>query len=272
MPLDDIQHAILRLLAANRDAESYVAGSTPLNVHAARYSSDIDLFHDREERVARAAQEDGAVLLAHGYDLRWLRREPAIHAALVAKGKAATRLEWVADSDFRFFPAEPDELFGFRLHPADLATNKIMAAAGRREPRDLVDLLTIHRTVLPLGAVAWAAVGKALGFTPEALLDEVRRTRYAASDFSRLASDPPVDPAATMVALREALDEAAAFVASMPTEAAGLLFLQDGMPVQPDPAGLAAFQRHAGRRRGHWPDSPGLAAAMLGRGKTNGTP
>src|SRR5271165_1981203 len=64
MPLAKIQSDILRLLAAHRDPESYVAGSTPLNVNAPRYSGDIDVFPDREERVARAVQEDSAVLQA----------------------------------------------------------------------------------------------------------------------------------------------------------------------------------------------------------------
>ena len=64
----------------------------------------------------------------------------------------STKLEWVVDSDFRFFPALPDELFGYVLHPVDLATNKVMAAAGRREPRDVVDLVMIHEQVLPLGS------------------------------------------------------------------------------------------------------------------------
>jgi hypothetical protein len=45
----------------------------------------------------------------------------------------------------------------------DLAMNKAMAAAGRREVRDIVDAVTIHETILPLGAVIWAAVGKAPG-------------------------------------------------------------------------------------------------------------
>ena len=66
MPLTRIQSEILRLLAAHRDPESYVAGSTPLNVDAPRYSGDIAVFHDREGRVAQAAQADGAVLLAGG--------------------------------------------------------------------------------------------------------------------------------------------------------------------------------------------------------------
>src|ERR1700678_2330507 len=55
VPLSRIQAGILRLLASQRDPESYVAGATPLNRDAARYSRDIDIFHDREERVASAA-------------------------------------------------------------------------------------------------------------------------------------------------------------------------------------------------------------------------
>jgi hypothetical protein len=39
-----------------------VAGSTPLNRDAPRYSGDIDIFHDREERVAQVALGDAALL------------------------------------------------------------------------------------------------------------------------------------------------------------------------------------------------------------------
>ena len=108
-------------------------------------------------------------------------------------------MEWVADSDFRFFPTIPDDTFGYILHPVDLATNKVSAAYGRREPRDIVDLLTIHNEILPLGAAVWASVGKAPGFSPEGIINEIRRTaRYTVEDFRRIASDPPVDAAATM--------------------------------------------------------------------------
>lgn len=58
MALHKIQADVLRLLAASRDPESYVAGSTPLNRDAARFSGDIDIFHDRADRVADAAVMD----------------------------------------------------------------------------------------------------------------------------------------------------------------------------------------------------------------------
>jgi hypothetical protein len=268
VPLSKIQSDILRLLASHRDPESYVAGSTPLNLNAPRFSGDIDVFHDREERVAQAAEQDSTFLQEHGYALQWLRRDPLIYAVLAERGGDATKLEWVVDSDFRFFPTIRDETFGYVLHPADLATNKVAAAYGRREPRDVVDLLTIHDRILPLGAVVWASVGKTLGFTPEGVINEIRRTaRYTEADFRRVASDPPVDPAATMKRLREILSEAEAFVMRMPTDKAGLLFLKNGQAVEPDPTQLPDYQTHAGRRRGQWPTSVEISAAMVERYK-----
>jgi hypothetical protein len=70
VPLSKIQTEILRLLAAHRDPESYVAGSTPLTRYTTRYSGDIDVFHDREERVAHAAQDGTALLEESGYTVQ----------------------------------------------------------------------------------------------------------------------------------------------------------------------------------------------------------
>ncbi len=264
MPLSKIQSEILRLLASHRDPDSYVAGPTPLNRDAARYSGDIDVFHDREERVAAAALPDSEALAAAGYEFLWLRQLPLIYTAEVRRGDAVTRFEWVADSDYRFFPTVPDEEFGYMLHPVDLAMNKVMAAAGRRELRDIVDLVTLHETVLPLGATIWAAVEKSPGFTPEGLIAEIRRNaHHPAAEWRALQSREPLDPKDITARLRAALDDAEAFVARMPTDRLGLLFLKDGDAVQPDPERLAEYRTHAGRRQGQWPSSPDIAAAML---------
>ena len=265
MPLTRFQSRILRLLAGHRNPESYVAGSTPLNREWPRFSEDIDIFHDREERVARAAEEDTAALQAEGLDIVWQRREPAVYTAEIRSGPERTHLEWVADSDFRFFPTVKDDLFGYMIHPIDLATNKVMAAAGRQKAADAVDLLTIHEHVLPLGAVIWAAVEKAPGYTPEGLIAEIRRnaTRYREEDLRAVPSNEVLDPKIFHSRLRAVLDEAEAFVLRMPTEKIGLLFLKDGEVVQPDPGHLDDYATHAGQRRGHWPTSTAISAAMF---------
>lgn len=57
-------------------------------------------------------------------------------------------------------PAVQDETGGFRLLDVELATNKLLALAGRDEVRDYVGVLDAHERVLPLGAPnppVWAA-------------------------------------------------------------------------------------------------------------------
>ena len=65
MPLSKLQGEILRTLAAQRNPESYIAGSTPLHRDGPRFSGDIDIFHHREERAAagRQAPRDALDLL-----------------------------------------------------------------------------------------------------------------------------------------------------------------------------------------------------------------
>jgi hypothetical protein len=266
VPLSELQSEILRTLAAHRSPESYVAGSTPLHRDGPRFSGDIDIFHDREEQVATTAAKDAAILTEEGFAVEWLRQEPGLYAASVQRRGESTRLEWVRDSDFRFYPAMPDALFGYTLHPADIATNKALAAAGRQVPRDALDLLYIHEHLLLLGAVIWAAVGKDIGYSPESLIAEIRRNaRYRADEYEALPMAEPIDAGAIVRRLRAALEDAETFVRAMPAGKEGLLFLKNGEPVQPDPAHLDAYTALAGRRQGLWPGSSEIGHAMLER-------
>ncbi|MEO5330960.1 MAG: hypothetical protein H7839_02985 [Magnetococcus sp. YQC-5] len=264
MPLSELQSAILVLLASHGNPESYVAGASVLNRYGPRFSDDIDIFHDQEESVASASALDIKLLVEKGFTIYWLRRQPGIHAVIVQGRGGSTKLEWVRDSDYRFFPTVADDFFGYRLHVIDLATNKALAAAGRREPRDILDLLYIHEQHLPLGAVIWATVAKDPGYSPESLITEIRRNaRYRADDYADLSLLEPVDAAAVSQALRLALDEADSFVRAMPVGKEGLLFLKHGIPVLPEPENLADYQEHAGQRRGLWPSSSEISAAMV---------
>ncbi len=266
MPISNLQSKILSLLAGRRGPESFLAGGVPVNRSGPRISNDIDIFHDREESVATAALGDAQALVEAGYTVRWTRQQPAIYSAVIASEGEETKIEWLADSDFRFFPAIKDEEFGYVLHLADLAVNKVLAATGRREPRDLVDLVTLHEQFLPLGAIIWAAAEVAPGFTPEGLIAEIRRnSRYPAEAFTELVAVTPIEPALIMRKLRAALDEAEKFVTAMPSDKVGALFLKDNELVQPDPARLDQYVEHRGHRGGHLPTSPELAQAMLER-------
>lgn len=95
-----------------------------------------------------------------GYGVRLDGVREGKQNATVVRRDETMKLEWVTDSAFRFFPLQPDELFGYVLDPVDLAMNKPSSAADRRVPRDVVDLVLIHENILPLGAVLCGAVGK----------------------------------------------------------------------------------------------------------------
>ena len=159
VPLTRLQSYVLRVLAAERSPDSYIAGGIAINRTGPRFSSDIDIFHDTEQRLESAVAADGETLRQAGLSVDWKRPKTGKREAEVEGLADRMRLEWVQDAAFRFFPTQPDEVFGYVLHPADLATNKASAAADRREPRDVLDLVTLHETTLPLGAVVCAAVG-----------------------------------------------------------------------------------------------------------------
>lgn len=266
LPIGSFQSEVLRTLAAQRSPDSYIAGGVAINRDGPRFSDDIDIFHDSEARLESAAEADIAALVAAGYQVTRGRERVGKREAVVSRGGEAMPLEWVTDSAYRFFPTQPDELFGYVLHQVDLATNKASAAADRRVPRDIVDLVTIHETILPLGAVLCATVGKYPGVTPEGMLAEItRHSRFTAEEFRALATEQPVDVPSLHRRIRGMMEDAESFIAKLPSDAVGVIFMDGGKPVQPDVSELDKYQRNPGAPRGLWPSSPDISRAMLER-------
>jgi hypothetical protein len=259
MPLGDFEKNILRLLAANRNPESYVAGATVFlrREDSHRQSQDIDVFHDTVQSLKQASTQDATVLQSNGYTLAWAETQETLQRATVSKDGRSTKMEWAYDSAFRFFPVQPDADFGFVLHALDGATNKVLALAGRGELRDYLDVLFLHRNVLSLGALAWAACGKDGGFTPQFLIEEAQRlAHYPAARLKTLLLREPVD---LVVCKREwlaAVAQASALFLKLPPEEIGCLYLDaKGQAVTPDPTApeFALLRRHSGSVRGAWP-------------------
>jgi hypothetical protein len=176
MPLTDFQAEVLRVIAGNRSIGSHVAGGVALNAApgSARFSEDIDLFHDAGEAVATASEQDCATLAGAGYAVDRQLWEPTYRRAWVARGGQGLKIEWAQDAAWRFFPVESDPLLGWRLHPFDALTNKALAMGARSETRDLVDLVS-YSDRFRLAAVVWAACAKDPGWTPVSLLEQMRR-------------------------------------------------------------------------------------------------
>jgi hypothetical protein len=256
VPLTDYQAVVARLLSGNRTFDSYLAGGAAILIepNTTRFSRDLDYFHDTEARVAEAFAADRALLERHKFTVDVDLNQAGYVRAVVSQGGNATKVEWARDSAWRFMPTQRDERVGFVLHPVDLAVNKVLALAGRDEARDVLDAVHLHRRVLALGALCWAACGKDPGFTPLSLLDLLRRRgRVREEDLARLDLATPIDLRSLKQEWLEALDSVEGFVASRPPEEIGCLYYSASRRNFVDPREAADSVLHFGRPGGVLP-------------------
>jgi hypothetical protein len=227
VPLTSFQASVASLLALNRTPDSYLAGGAALHIepNGKRYSNDLDYFQDSEQRVASAFEQDRKTLAEGGFSLRIVLQQPGFVRAIVEKYGGSTKVEWAHDSAWRFLPVVSNPICGYQLHPLDLAINKVLALVGRDEPRDLLDTVHVHECLLPLGALCWAAAGKDPGFTPDLLLELLRRRgRLRPEDLARLKLAQPVDLAQLKRVWLTALDDADSFLRGRPMREVGCLY------------------------------------------------
>jgi hypothetical protein len=259
MPLTAFQKEIARVIATNRSPASHLAGGAVLNraETGLRFSDDIDIFHDTAESIDASAEADEQSLLKAGYCVTWTDRSQGLSRAEVSRGADHTKLDWTTDSAFRFFPVQRDEEFGYCLHPADIATNKMLALAGRGLIRDYLDILQLDQDYLSLGTLCWAACGKDAGFTPDLILQmSNRHSRYQDEDLRDQVLTRPVDLKQLKLQWIAARARAEALAERLPPEELGCLYLnQTNEPVNPDPDSpeFPGLIRHFGRVGGAWP-------------------
>jgi hypothetical protein len=92
-------------------------------------------FRDSIARVAEAFAADRAQLEAAGSDVSIEVQQPGHIRALTTRADEQTRIEWAHDSARRLLPVLPSPAVGFVLRSIDLALDKVLALAGRDEPR-----------------------------------------------------------------------------------------------------------------------------------------
>lgn len=266
MSITEFQRDVCRIISRRlrESGESYLAGGVALNVLVSgrRVSRDIDLFHDTAEALETGWRQDRRLLEQNGYRLNVLREAPTYKEAVAEKGDGRVLLQWTRDSAFRFFPLVEHELLGLTLHPFDLAANKVLALAGRLEPRDWIDVHECHAKVQPFGYLVWASCGKDPGFNPRSLLAEAGRSgRYTQAELNELdiAGRPP-DARELGENWHGMLKEAEAICALLPAEKTGTCVLSaDGNlyrhPFDRLKAALAgrAVRYHYGSIKGTFP-------------------
>jgi hypothetical protein len=188
MPLTPFQAEVLALLAPHRSDASYLAGGAALHLGAEgqRFSDDLDFFHSAADSANQTFALDSATLRAAGYEVHVVAEHRGFVSAVVRRGDGSTILDWAHESSWRFLPLVPLANGGVMLHPIDLAINKLVALANRREPRDVVDVIFADTHILPFPALVWAVVEKNPGLNPASYLEQFRRRTLTAEDAAYL--------------------------------------------------------------------------------------
>ncbi|WP_438749334.1 hypothetical protein [Pararhizobium sp. O133] len=236
MALTDLQTAVLQCLSANRSTTSYIAGGVALNREWARFSDDIDVFHDTDEEIGTAAQADIETLRSNGFFVSIDVNIYGCVEATVSKNGSSTQIQWMSETRRRFFPLVPDPVWGNRLHQADLAVNKVLAASSRTKARDFADLVSISEFMCPLGPLIIAASGKPPHFSPIKICEEIRRRGLSVTtdDYMVVRGLPQVwDANYIRNGLIHALDAAESYILSAPAQIVGLLAVNKaGVPTE----------------------------------------
>lgn len=230
MALSELQKRVLRVLAANRSDESYMAGGAALNRDRPRVSDDFDVFHDTDEDIVPSSERDIASLREHGLRVHVDFLIYGMVEATVYGDDERAVLQWMSETRWRFFPLVLDPEWGARLHDADLAVNKMLAASTRSKARDFVDLFAIVETYCPLLPLVLATAGKPPNFAPSRTIEEARRRlnglpAEAFAEVRGLPLDWTVERMRDRV--RAALDQAEADLARVPDAAVGCLVVDD---------------------------------------------
>lgn len=267
MPLTELQRHILKSISSSRSPESHVTDGSFVSRSKSWRSEDVDLFSDRESALLSVVAEDERSLACAGLGVEWEIRSDTNFRANVTSGISSARLDWGVDSDHRFFPAKKDDVFGYRLHPVDPATDKILAAVDRSEPRDIIDLTTVSGAILPLGPIAWAAAEKSPGRSPDMIVGKLRaRARLRQEQVDLEGLDRNIDAGDLNNWLRRKCDEVQAWMDSVPPRFGfGVFMNAEWRPDVPDFAigDSNDWVVHAGSRKGSWPSSPEIFSRMI---------
>lgn len=168
-----------------------IAGGMALIVAgvSSRPTHDLDAFSATCDDVAKVADRLIEQLQGSGYLVEVHRSDPAFARMTVSTGKyRRTVLVVELGRDHQLF-APVGSTLGPTLSIRELAANKVLAAFGRREPRDLVDLASLADAISLRQAVVDART-KDSGFSRDPFVEMVTRTLLVRDDLWSEGSDP----------------------------------------------------------------------------------
>ena len=168
-----------------------IAGGVALIVAgvSSRPTHDLDAFSATCDDVAKVADRLTERLRGSEYLVQVHLSDPTFARMTVSTGKyRRTVLVVELGRDHQLF-APVGSTLGPTLSIREVAANKVLAAFGRREPRDLVDLASLADAISLRQAVVDARA-KDPGFSRDPFVEMVARTLLVRDDLWPEGSDP----------------------------------------------------------------------------------
>ena len=237
MPLDEFQKDVIAVISRNRGPESPFAGGADIQQHGLRIPEDQGIFTTGHEPIDDLVKADRTALEEAGFTVNLRRSHSGFRECTVMKPMTGTTiLQWTVALAREFYAPVPDPQFGHRLHLADLAVNKALAAASRVRKRDFVDLWMLDRHVMPLWRMACAAPGKEPDLNPFSLIEDASfnwsRTVRRDNPADRLTMTADISLQEIGEGLRKAMREARLYLQDISPEHYGRLQVDaEGRPV-----------------------------------------
>jgi hypothetical protein len=188
VPIEPLQLRIIKILKERRSPHSYVGGSSVFNLTYPRISDDLDIYSE-DKPASKIAAADLAALEKAGLEVKSsIDHYGFAIEAIITDGLNQTIIEWNEADRTRFYPIQQHKTFGWTLHKADLAIQKLIAGATRRKARDAYDLILIDQNYMPLAIAAFAAPAKLPGVSPINILERARVNAIGipAEDFEQI--------------------------------------------------------------------------------------
>jgi hypothetical protein len=138
--LTSLQERIAQLVAGLPEAEQFaLAGGAGLIVHRVidRQTNDLDFFTPEADAIGRLLPRLEAALAAAGLQVTREQSLDTFARLSVSDGRSATVVDLARD--YRMLPPVPTPV-GMVAAEEELAADKLLALAGRAEPRDYLDV------------------------------------------------------------------------------------------------------------------------------------
>lgn len=233
--LTPLQKKICFVLRNNRNEKSCIAGGSMLNFDTEKLSLDIDIFNSEKTVCEQSFENDIQTLKNNGFKVQIdaTPNKNGMGGATIFLGTESTKIQWVIEFAWRFFPTEYNDFVGYHLNSNDLIINKLICLADRKQPRDFADICLVIDKGIDLAGYFFGVAGKDPVYSVEFFFNVIRKNIvYSKEDFNIVTENEiPKNYVENLQKFRLAMQRTKESMEYIPRNLQHVLFLDENQKV-----------------------------------------